>query len=291
MFLISFCKRILPRRLILWIAHLLVESIPIRSIRAAVREQKLLTIYHQLAEIVPDVTHQYTSFDLKSEYYKIKVRAQQSFQIALANEAIQLINGSPQAPLTIVDIGDSAGTHLQYIQRLNQDRKLRCLSVNIDNEAVRRIKEKGMEAICARAEDLPSLSIEADMFLCFEMLEHLMNPCGFLRNLSEMGCRAFVMTVPYVTRSRIGLTHIRYNQRKSANPEDTHIFELAPEDWQLILKHSGWTIQAEKIYLQYPRKSFFRLLMKKYWRHYDYEGFYGAILKPDKSWSNLYSGW
>lgn len=149
-----------------------------------------------------------------------------------------------------------------------------------------------MEAICARAEDLTTLSIEADMFLSFEMLEHLMNPCGFLQGLSEKtNCKAFVVTVPYLAHSRVGLHHVRHDQKRGVNPENTHIFELSPEDWRLIFRHSGWAIQADRIYLQYPKRSISRPLWKRFWRHYDFEGFYGAILKPDKSWSSLYNGW
>ena len=288
---ISFLKHILPKRLRNWLWKVVSER-RIKSIRDAIREQKLLPIYHQLTENVPDITHQYTSFDLDSEYIKTKVRAQHAFQIALTSEALQSIHSSSGDALTIVDIGDSAGTHLQYIKELYHDRNLRCLSVNMDSEAVGRIREKGMEAICARAEDLPSLSIEADLFLSFEMLEHLMNPCGFLQGLSaNTGCKVLVVTVPYLARSRVGLPHIRYGQKRSVNPEITHIFELSPEDWRLIFLHSGWSVQAERIYLQYPRRSIFRPFWKWFWRHYDFEGFYGAILKPDKSWSSLYNGW
>ena len=287
----SFLKGILPNRVLLWIGNL-EELIHIKSIRAAVREQKLLPLYSQLTEIVPDIAHQYTSFDFDTEYLKTKVRAQHSFQITLANEALQSISSLPEDRLTIVDIGDSAGTHIQYIKGLHKGHNLRCLSVNMDSEAVKRIKEKGLEAICARAEDLASLSVEADVFLSFEMLEHLMNPFGFLRSLSEKtNCRAFVVTVPYLEHSRVGLHHIRQNQKRNVNPENTHIFELSPEDWRLIFKHSGWAIQADRIYLQYPRRSLFRFLLKRYWKWCDFEGFYGAILKPDKSWSDLYNGW
>lgn len=288
----SILKHIMPNRLPLWIMSI-DEWIRIRSIRAAVREQKLSSIYEQLTAIVPDITHQYSSFDLDTEYLITNVRAMHSFQIALVNETLKSTDGLTKNTdtITIVDIGDSAGTHLQYIKALYQDRNIRCLSINIDSEAVRRIKEKGLEAICARAEDLASFSVNADILLSFEMLEHLMNPCQFLRSLSEKKCRAFVVTVPYLACSRVGLHHIRHNQRRDVNPENTHIFELSPEDWRLIFQHSGWEVVAERIYRQYPKKSPFRFLMKRYWQRYDFEGFYGAILKPDKSWSDLYDGW
>lgn len=286
----GFVKKILPDRLIHWI-NSQQEPLRIRSIRTAVREQKLLAVYSQLTEIVPDITYQYPSFDLETDYVKTKVRAQHSFQIALASEALQLIDSSPEDTVIIVDIGDSSGTHLQYIKGLHQDREICSLSINIDSEAVRRIKEKGMKAICARAEDLAALSIEADIFLSFQMLEHLTDPVRFLHSLSEINCKAFVVTIPYLACSRVGLHHIRQNEKRDTNPETTHIFELSPEDWRLIFKHSGWAIQAEKVYWQYPRKSPLRFLLRKYWKWCDYEGFYGAILTPDKSWSSLYDGW
>lgn len=287
----GFLKHVMPNRLLLRIMNI-DELMRTKSIRAAIREQKLLPVYDQLAVIVPDITHQYSSFDIDTEYLVTKVRAEHSFQIALVDEALQLINSSTDDTITIVDIGDSAGTHLQYVKALHKDRNIRCLSINIDSEAVRRIKEKGLEAICARAEDLATLSLEADILLSFEMLEHLTNPCGFLQRLSEKtNCKVFVVTVPYLAHSRVGLHHIRHNQKRNVNPENTHIFELSPEDWRLIFKHSGWAIEAERIYLQYPKKSPIRFLMKRYWQHSDFEGFYGAILKPDKFWSDLYDGW
>jgi len=286
----GFVKKILPNRLLPWISRM-QELMRTRSIRAAVREQRLLPIYHQLTEIVPDITHQYTSFDLDTEYLETKVRAQHAFQITLVNEAMQSIDSSPEDATTIVDIGDSAGTHLQYIKGLHQDNNIRSLSIDVDDEAVRRIKKKGLEAICARAEDLASLSVEADIFQSFQMLEHLINPVDFLHSLSRTDCKAFVVTVPYLRRSRVGLHHIRQNQRRNVSPEEAHIFELSPEDWRLVFKHSGWAIQADRVYLQYPRKSPLRFLLKKYWKWCDYEGFYGAILTPDKSWSSLYDGW
>ena len=273
------------------INRLLGEWIPVKSILAAIREQKLLPVYHQLAGIVPDIMHQYTSFDVNSEYLRTKVRAEHSFQMALANEAIQLVGSQVKDAITIVDIGDSAGTHIQYIKGLNVDRKIRSISIDMDSESVKRIKEKGLEAICARAEDLTSLSIETDIFLSFEMVEHLMDPCGFLHSLSQINCKVFVITVPYLACSRVGLHHLRANQKHNVNPGNTHVFELSPEDWRLIFKHSGWSIVTDKIYLQYPRRSPFSFLLKSYWRRNDFEGFYGAILEPDKSWSSLYNGW
>lgn len=257
------------------------------SLRIALKEQGLWNLYDQLGRIVPDLKKQYTSFDVDSEYLLLNVRGMHAFQIALVNEAIRSIAGSDE-PAVLVDIGDSAGTHIRYLQELHKNRELRCLSVNVDKEAVRRIREKGLEAVLARAEDLPSLGVTAGIFISFEMLEHLPNPIQFLKNLSyNTSCQTLVVTVPYVLQSRIGLHQIRKNMRKPHNPENTHIFELCPDDWRLLFRHAGWAIRSEKVYLQYPRYGTFRL-MKVVWRRLDFEGFWGAILTREHTWSDLY---
>lgn len=283
----SVFKDILPNRTISQIRNI-IEICRIKSIHAAVREQGLLPLQDQLCEIVPDISKQYSSHDLDTNYQITKVRAQHTFQIWLVNKAIQLIGENKD--LTIVDIGDSAGTHIQYILALHKD--IKSLSVNLDPEAVKKIRDKGLKAIHARAEDVQSYSsTDVDIFMSFEMFEHLMNPAQFLKNLADKtNCKFFVITVPYLAKSRVGLHHIRNLQQRNVTPEDVHIFELSPLDWRLLFMHSGWSVVYDRVYLQYPRKGFWRF-MKWHWRQYDFEGFYGAILKKDSTWSKLYTDW
>ena len=263
-----------------------LNALYLKSLRSAIAEQKLSQLYLELEKIVPDISEQYSCFKLDSEYLVTNVRGMHSFQISLTNEAISMTN---KTPLTIVDIGDSSGTHIQYINGIHKN--IKCLSVNLDMTAVNKIKAKGLEAIFSRAEDLHNHSITADIFLSFEMLEHLTDPIRFLHQLSEKtSCQYFVVTIPFIRKSRVALHHIRQNIRMDKSAENTHIFELSPDDWKLIFKHSGWDIASEKIYYQYPRKNIL-WFMKYFWRSSDYEGFYGAILKRDNTWSNLYKDW
>lgn len=84
-------KRILPAKAIRQIVDI-IELLPINSIRAAIREQGLLPTYNQLCVFVSDITHQYSTFDLDTEYLKTKLRTMHSFQISLVNEAKRLLN-------------------------------------------------------------------------------------------------------------------------------------------------------------------------------------------------------
>jgi len=258
------------------------------SIRAALREQGFEGLAQRLTQIVPDITDQYTQFRVDTDYLRLKVRAMHVFQVAMVNAALKIID-TERRPLTVVDIGDSAGTHIRYLQELHRDVQLRCLSVNLDEEAVKRIRGKNLEALHVCAEDLGALGIDADIFLCFETLEHLTSPVQFLRSLSEnTNCKVLVITVPYVARSRVGLHHIRTSSPERCHPESTHVFELSPDDWKLLFMHAGWSIVQNRIYLQYPRRGVLRA-MKGHWRRGDFEGFWGAILRRDSTWSRLWA--
>ena len=141
-----------------------LRSVLKTSIEKASKEQSLKNIADKLAEIVPDITNQYSTFEIDNLYTTVKVRNQHAFQISLVNEII----GEFEKP-TIVDIGDSSGTHLQYIMGLHsENKKIQSLSVNLDAQAVEKIKQKGLEAVNARAEDLHKYNIDTDIFLCFE---------------------------------------------------------------------------------------------------------------------------
>lgn len=267
----------------------LLNRLFIKSLKISIVEQGISEIYKKLEEIVPDIKDQYSSFKLDSEYLITNVRGIHSFQVSLINEAIKL--SFSKKILTIVDIGDSAGTHIQYIKEIHKDKQIKSLSVNLDENAVNKIRAKGLDAILARAEDLKQHSINADIFLSFEMLEHLINPLEFLHNLSENTNSDFlVITVPYIKESRVALHHIRNNTKKIFTAENTHIFEFSPEDWNLIFKHSGWKVVEEKIYYQYPKRGIWKFT-RHLWKLYDYEGFYGVVLKRDNTWSSLYKDW
>jgi hypothetical protein len=279
-------RRLIPTAIKPYLGKILY-SIWLKSLKYAINEQGLKDLVVKLEQLVPDINDQYSSFEVNTPYLRTKVRGLHAFQISLINETIKDIENP-----VIVDIGDSAGTHLQYIIGLNSGNKnIKCLSVNMDIKAVERIKNKGLEVIHARAEDLQSYNVNADIFLCLETLEHLMNPCVFLHELSsKTNAYYLIVTVPYLKRSRVGLHHIRWNNKDTVNAEKTHIFELNPDDWKLIVKHSGWFIVSERIYRQYPQWGILRLT-KALWKKYDFEGFYGIVLKRDLSWSKKYIDW
>jgi hypothetical protein len=270
----------------------ILEDLDKWSVLAALKENKYTDMFVRLRQIIPDISSQEESEKARfSEYSEIKRRGLQTFQCFLMLEAL---NKLPTGKLTVADIGDSAGTHMLYLKELARNRfDIDTISVNLDPRAIEKIKARGLKAILCRAEDLDLGKQQIDLFTSFEMVEHLHNPAIFFRRLAKKSaCSRMVVTVPYLKNSRVGLHHIRNRTEKVIFAEDEHIFELSPEDWTLLLIHSGWKVVYSKIYYQYPRKlPVISRILQALWRKRDYEGFWGAILEKDTRQSDFYLDW
>ena len=105
------------------------------SLNSSAREHGLVKIRDDLIKALPNINDQYTSVDIDDDYKINNLRTLHAFQIKIAKRAISFLD-NVLCP-TIVDIGDSSGVHLQYLQNIYQRNKLRVLSVNIDPEAVK----------------------------------------------------------------------------------------------------------------------------------------------------------
>jgi len=268
------------------------------SIRSALSEQKLNKRCTELRNIVPDLRAQYTlGFDEDSykNYYELKMRGMHAFQVDACIESIMYVYDRLERPLTIVDVGDSSGTHMKYIKSICSSDKLeRCLSVNLDPIAVDKINKGGGEAVLCKAEELGSKDVMPDLYLSFEMLEHLTDPLRFLHDIAINGnTDNFLISVPYKKYSQFGGTHIRLREEvvpDEMTPEDVHIYEFSTEDWLLLAKFAGWKPIFTRVYWQYPRKNIARVT-QPLWKKFDYEGFFVMFLERDLSLSKHYTGW
>jgi hypothetical protein len=268
-----------------------------RALVSGNRERGEDVLKSELVRIVPDISRQYTTFTIPPDdvYLHENFRALHAFQVSLALDAIARWRASHpgQSPM-LVDIGDSAGTHLTYLKTLldRQGVQARTLSVNLDPVAVEKIRARGLEAIQCRAEALAKVPgvPRADVFLLYETLEHLLDPISFLHSMAGTECRYMVITVPYVQRSRVALEHLRRGTREPVSAEDTHIFELSPSDWNLVFQFAGWRLVASDTYVQYPRRGVLSLA-RFVLRTYTFEGFYGVILERDPQRADQYLSW
>lgn len=253
------------------------------SLKAAIREQKLGALADQLRSVVPDLSAQYSAVTLEGEYWETKLRGLHAFQVSLLMRALEMSGRG-----TVVDIGDSSGTHPKYLKALTDVRDI--LSVNLDPIAVKKIRANGENAILSRAEDL-RLAKPVVLAYALETLEHLTDPLRFLHQLAVSGqikCLAF--TVPFRRVSRFGGDALRRNGNGRLTAEDVHVLELSPDDWALLARFSGWRTVETRTYRQYPRFGPLRVT-QPLWARGDFEGFFGAICLRDEELSSRYTDW
>lgn len=270
----------------------LIQKISKWSVSHSVRENKFVELIERLRQIAPDISRQeLTAMSGFNDYWELKRRALQAFQCAMMLKSLEPLTVKN---LTVVDIGDSAGTHMLYLKELTKEKfDIDTIGVNLDSAAIEKIKAKGQKAVLCRAEDLDLGDKKVDLFTSFQMVEHLHNPAIFFRRLAKRSpCNKIVLTVPYMKSSRVGLHNIRNKVNKSVIAEEEHIFELNPEDWSLLFLHSGWKVTYSQIYYQYPRKiPIVNTILEWFWRKTDFEGFWGVILEKDTTFSDCYQDW
>lgn len=265
------------------------------SIEDAAREQGLTELIPKLRAIVPDLRDHFSGgFDAVEydRFWEIKMRAQQAWQAQCMLDAVSFID---RDNLTLVDIGDSAGTHSAYIKALAPTGKVgRSIGVNLDPRAVERIRARGGEAIECRAEEIDLHGINADLYMSFETIEHLTDPIRFLHSLAERGSAEYLlMSVPYRRQSRFGGEHLRQdnlNGSDTMTAEEVHMYEFSPEDWTLLAKFAGFEAIFTRTYRQYARHSLSRVTAPL-WRRLDFEGFFAFFGRRDLSLARRYTDW
>jgi len=273
----------------------LYQKVSASSIRSALVEQNLADLCDRLREIVPDVIDQYTQDLDKVEfdrYWETKMRGLHAFQTSCALEAIKHLD---RQGLTIVDLGDSSGNHAAYLRALAPEGTIaRLVSVNLDETAVDKINARGGEAVLARVEDFSFDGIRPDLLISFETLEHILNPIGFLHSLATAGTAGhIVLSVPYRRTSRFGGALMRRSLDDlppEITPEETHVFEFSPLDWELLARFAGFQKVFSRVYLQYPKRASMRVTAPL-WRRLDFEGFLVLFLRRDLQLAERYTGW
>ena len=162
----------------------LVNNIRIRDIKKAVIVQKLYNYYEETT-----ICGQYTNLKLDNEFIKLKVKAQHAWQLKFTLDFMQYSRFLDQENISIMEIGDSSGNFLcdliHHCRSLGYTGQINTFSINIDKNAINRIRRKGMKA---GAIDVDSISFydsiivnefTPDIVLMYQTLEHLYNPIYF----------------------------------------------------------------------------------------------------------------
>ena len=241
--------------------------VKVKSLQLAIQEQGLEPTVKLLKMMVPDVSDQYTHSKIDTDYLELKVRGLHAFQYSLT---LPFLNKEKSV---YFDFGDSSGNHALYFK----GNYITQMSFNVDKQAVKKIKDKGLSAEYFNLEEQKPANFffKNITAVLFEVLEHLDAPAKTLSYIRQIiDPKYLIITVPYRRISRVVAEQVK-RETEGNNTEDTHVFELCPSDWKKLFNYSGWEVKKEQIYKQYP---WWLWPLAIWWRWFDFEGFYGAVL-------------
>jgi len=236
--------------------------------------------------------------DLVDHYATVKMNDEALMRVRLliCSEALWLkrvITGLKKQGVDVknyVDIGDSDGSARLLFEKSMKNCNIDSLGINIQPEAVEKIKAMGLNAECIDAMDLPKRGRRYDAVSVFETLEHLPHPIGFMQNMSKIINKRLIISVPLIVKSRVSLKYLtgKWEREKTPTIANNHIFELSPEDWTKIFLHTGWQIEDQWHVRQYPKRGLLKVLMQYAWRKLSFEGYWFVSLKKDDTYSSQY---
>ncbi len=264
-----------------------VERLSMQAVRSIVRQTPgLESMWAYSVKVFPDMQAHFTGTIVNAET-EMRIRLLLCCEALFTGRALKKCRGSKAC--SYADVGDSDGT-VQMLLRYYGWEELETTGINLQQSAVDRIRERGLDAICEDAMRLGDRGQSYDVVSVFETLEHLPDPIGFLKGIQSVVSDTLVVSVPYIKQSRVGLAYLskRWPAEKVPTIENTHILELSPGDWGKIFKHAGWRVIDQNFLLMYPRCSWLRLVLQPYWRQRSFEGFWFVALTRDNRFARRY---
>lgn len=260
------------------------------AIRAIIEsDANLKDLWAYSTQIIPNLKEHFT-IPVESDEIEDRIRLLIIYETQFVrNEIDKLMEGQNQC--SFADVGDSDGSVQILLNKYNYGSNLSTVGINLQQSAVEKIKSKGLNAFCADALKLGDMGKSYDIVSLFETLEHLSDPIGFLEGIKQAVKHHLVVSIPYIRKSRIGLSYLskKWPQDRKPTIENTHIFELSTGDWKKIFNHTGWRICSQRKLLMYHPYRLSRVLLQPYWRYISFEGFWFVTLSKDSKFSDRYS--
>jgi 2-polyprenyl-3-methyl-5-hydroxy-6-metoxy-1,4-benzoquinol methylase len=133
------------------------------------------------------------------------------------SELKKLICSTDKRPLKILEIGTASGAFLERVNSEFAESEIDLTGIDLDEYAVKTARDKGLNVIHGNVESLlENKSEHYDIIMHFELIEHLINPRYFtkqiFRLLTEGGCMLFTtvngegldsLALPYNQKDRL----------------------------------------------------------------------------------------
>lgn len=168
-----------------------------------------------------------------------------------------------------------------FLREVNAKRKT---GINFVDVCCRQIQSQGIYPIKANANSIPLSDKSVDVVICYQMLEHTLNPIDVLRELERVSRELVLVSIPWVLETNIRPKY--HGDQPDGRPvSEYHVFEFSELDFAKILSYTNMEVKEYRKLLNY--KHFQNPLLYKTLKLL-YLGYFPAIqayaLKPSQMW-------
>jgi len=266
-----------------------IDTISIKAIHHMVASNGDMGVLWDLSQkLIPDL-RQHFSEHVESREVELRIRLLIVFETMFVKRIISDYL-QKNKKCSYADIGDSDGS-VRLLLGHTKFNNLSTVGINLQPQAVEKMRRRGLAAICADALSIGDQGIKYDIVSVFETLEHVSDPIGFLSKIRKVVNHRLLISVPLIRRSRVNLAYTgnQWPTDKKPTVENTHIFELSSKDWEKIFLHTGWRIDYETRLMMFPSSLIYRIILQTYWRMISFEGFWFVSLLKDDEYVSKYS--
>jgi 2-polyprenyl-3-methyl-5-hydroxy-6-metoxy-1,4-benzoquinol methylase len=174
----------------------------------------------------------------------VPVAKTKDFYMVARTELLPLL---PRPLGRVLDIGCATGL---TGEALRQEQPERLVGVEINPEAAELARQTYDEVLTGAAEDvLSELDGPFDTILCYDVLEHMVDPWGVLQQIARLsppGGRLHV-SAPNARHLSLVIDLVfrgTFNYQPWGHRDDTHLRWFTPRDLESAIEHVGFEIQS-----------------------------------------------
>ena len=148
---------------------------------------------------------------------------------------------------TALEVGAASDIFLRRIPAEHR------IGVNVLQACIDQLEAKGVDGRLSNGHGIPANDGEADLTICFETLEHVPDPIGFLRELARVTSDngRILLSIPNVPKTVVRGYHHGVETPVDQPESEYHIFEFDRNDFRKVVTHAGLEIQDEQVLVNF----------------------------------------
>jgi SAM-dependent methyltransferase len=187
--------------------------------------------------------------DLSRDHYGWKTITRQFIWDLFCIQETNLINFVKTHAADAYDVVAEVGAASDmFLKRIDAGKKI---GVNVLDVCVEQLNKQGITGIKTDGQHMPLADDEADLVICFQTLEHTLNPILFLNELGRITKKRLLLSIPWVSKTNIRARWYGMPEPGDQPELEFHVFEFDEDDFRKVLSYTDFEIVTYQKLINY----------------------------------------